>query len=92
MKSEPAVSIGTTISAVMLAVFAILKASGMGVTDEMTTGINALVTALCAVPAVSGALTRFFVYSPTTLARLTGNPGGNGGEVAAQGIPEVKPA
>ena len=49
--------------------------------------INALVTALCAIPAVSGALTRFFVYSPATVGRLTGN--GGGGDGAPQpGVPQ----
>ena len=70
MKREPAVSIGATVSAILFALFAILKASGVGMTDELTTGINALVTALCAVPAVSGFLTRFFVYAPASVEKI----------------------
>ena len=68
MKSEPALGIGGSISAVLYAVFVVLKAAGFGVTDEMTDGINALVLALCAVPAIGGWVTRFFVVSPQTAA------------------------
>ncbi len=67
MNSEPAFSIGGSVSAVLYAAFLILKASGVGVTDEMTNGINALVAALCAIPAVAGFATRFFVYSPNSV-------------------------
>ncbi len=70
-QNEPAVSIGVIVSAILAAVYAILKASDVGVTDEMTSGINSLVLALCAIPAVSGFVTRFFVFSPNTTERLT---------------------
>ncbi len=70
LQKEPAVSIGATITAILLAVYAILRASGVSVTDEMTNGINALVLSLCAIPAVSGVLTRFFVYSPNSVERI----------------------
>lgn len=69
--SEPAATIGVSISAVLVALFAVLRAFGVGVTDEMSDSITALVVALCAVPAVSGWLTRFFVYSPRSVQRLT---------------------
>jgi hypothetical protein len=67
---EPAVSIGATVSTILLAVFAILKASGIAVTDEMTDGITALILALCSIPAVAGVLTRFFVYSPASVEKI----------------------
>lgn len=69
-KHEPAVGIGGSITAILYAVFAILKAADIGVTAEMTDGITALVLALCAVPAVGGFITRFFVYAPATVATI----------------------
>ncbi len=69
-KKEPVVGIGASITAILYAVYAILRASGVGVTDEMTDGINAFVLALCAIPAVSGFLTRSFVYSPASAERI----------------------
>lgn len=69
-KHEPAVGIGGSITALLYAVFAILKAADIGVTDEMTDGITALVLALCAVPAVGGFITRFFVYAPATVEKI----------------------
>jgi hypothetical protein len=70
MKSEPAVGIGGSISAILFALYAILRASGVPVTDEMTDGITALVLALCAFPAVAGFITRFFVYSPASVEKI----------------------
>ncbi len=67
MNREPAVSIGGSISAVLYAILLILKSMNVGVTEEMTNGINALVAALCAIPAVAGFATRFFVYSPNSV-------------------------
>lgn len=69
-KHEPAVGIGATLTAVLYGLYAVLRASGVGVTDDMTEGINALVLALCAVPAVSGAITRFFVYAPASVEKI----------------------
>lgn len=68
MKSEPSVSIGVSISAVLYAIWAILRASGVEVTDDLRDGVEALVLALCAVPFVGGLVTRFFVISPQTAA------------------------
>ena len=80
LSKEPAMSIGASITAVLIALFAVLRAFGVGVTDDMSSSITALVVALCAVPAVSGFLTRFFVVSPDTARQAT--------ETAAQtGVP-----
>lgn len=68
MNKEPAGTIGGSISLVLAAAFAILKASGVQVTEDMTGAIEAFVWALCAVPFVSALLTRFFVVSPQTAA------------------------
>jgi hypothetical protein len=70
MNREPAVSIGGSITAILYAAYAILKASGVEVTEDMTDGITALVLALCAVPAIGGLVTRFFVFSPATTEEL----------------------
>ncbi len=72
-KKEPAVGIGASITAILYAVYALLRASGVEVTDEMTVAVDALVLALCAIPAVSSFVTRFFVYSPATVELMT-NP------------------
>ncbi len=69
-RKEPAVGIGASISAILYGVYAILRASGIEVTEDMVSGVNALMLALCAVPAVSGFLTRFFVSSPDTVGRI----------------------
>jgi len=67
---EPAVSIGSTITAVLIAIVAVLRSAGVAVTDEMTDGITTLVYALCAVPAIAGFLTRFAVYSPNSVEKI----------------------
>ena len=80
LKTEPAGAIGTTISGILLALFGILNASGANVTDEMSGSITALVMGLIAIPAISGWLTRFFVWSPQSAqtvgdkAAATGQP------------------
>lgn len=79
MSKEPAVSIGTSITGVLAALFIVLRASGIGVTQDMSDGLTALVLALCAIPAISGLLTRMFVWSPNSVqkevdkAALTGD-------------------
>ena len=78
MKQEPAVGIGGALSAILYAVFAILKASDIEVTQEMTDGITALILALCAIPAVGGFITRFFVYAPATVERIADTQYGAG--------------
>lgn len=67
MATEPSGTIGTSISAVLMSVFAVLRAFDVGVTDDMSNSLTALVVALCAIPAVSGWLTRHFVYAPSTV-------------------------
>ena len=84
MKTEPAIGIGGAISAVLYAVFAILKAADIEVTEEMTDGITALILALCAIPAVGGFVTRFFVYAPATVERLAD-------QQYAAGVPPTEP-
>jgi hypothetical protein len=69
-KHEPAAGIGGSITAILYALFMVLKAADVGVTDEMTDGITALVLALCAVPAIGGFITRFFVYAPATVEKI----------------------
>lgn len=71
-RKEPAVGIGASISVILYAVYGILQASGIEVTEDMARGVEALVLALCAIPAVSGLLTRHFVFSPDTTDRLGG--------------------
>ncbi len=84
MKTEPSIGIGASLSAVLFAVFAILKASGVNVTDDMTNGINALIVALCAIPVVSGVITRFFVYSPNSVETIANTQ-------YSAGLPPVEP-
>jgi hypothetical protein len=69
MQTQPAITIGGSLSAILFAVFAILKAQGVEVTEEMTDGIEALIYALCAIPAVAGVITRFFVFAPATVVK-----------------------
>jgi len=90
MNKEPSIGIGASLSAVLFAVFAILKASGVNVTDDMTTGINALILSLCAIPAVSGIITRFFVYSPNSV-EVIANTQYNAGIPPTEPQPEVPP-
>ncbi len=71
LNTEPATTIGGSITAVLIALFAVLRAFGVGITDDMSEGLTALVLALCAIPAVSGFLTRFFVVSPETAVKAT---------------------
>ncbi len=89
-QKEPSLGIGASLSAVLFAVFAILKASGVNVTDDMTTGINALILSLCAIPAVSGLITRFFVYSPNSVEAIA-NTQYNAGLPPIEPQPEVPP-
>ncbi len=69
-RKEPAVGIGASITAILYAVYAILRVSGVEVTDDMARSVETLVLALCAIPAVSGFLTRFFVFSPNSADRI----------------------
>lgn len=80
MQTEPAGTIGTTISGILLALFGILNASGANITDEMSGSITALVMGLIAIPAVAGWLTRFFVWAPENVQAV-------GDEAAATGQP-----
>ena len=68
---EPAGTIGTTISGILVAIILILKGSGIELAEEMTTGITALILVVSSIPAVAGWLTRFFVVSPTTAAEAS---------------------
>lgn len=70
MNREPAGTIGTSVTGILLGIFLVLKAAGVGVTADLEAGITALVLALCAVPAVSGWVTRFFVFSPASARRI----------------------
>ena len=90
MNKEPSIGIGASLSAVLFAVFAILKASGVNVTDDMTTGINALILSLCAIPAVSGVITRFFVYSPNSVETIAADQY-NAGVPPTEPQPSVPP-
>lgn len=69
-KTEPAVAIGTSISGILSGVFLALKAFDVPITDDMSSSLTSLVLALCAVPAISGWLTRFFVYSPASAQKI----------------------
>jgi len=90
IQNEPAVGIGASLSAALYAIFLILKASGVDVTDDMTNGINALIVALCAIPAVGGFLTRFFVYSPNSVEKIA-NTQYNAGVPPTEPQPELPP-
>ncbi len=70
MNSEPAGTIGSSISGILVALFLILRASGIVVPDDLESGITALIVGVLAVPAVSGWATRFFVYAPDTVSKL----------------------
>lgn len=87
---EPAIGIGGSITAVLFAVFAVLKASGVPVTEDMSAGLNALTLALCAVPAISGFITRFFVYSPNSVESIA-NTQYNAGVPPTEPQPDVPP-
>lgn len=64
MNKEPASGIGITITALMGAVWLILKASGVDITEDMKDGVEALIGVLITIPAVTGLLIRFLV-TPT---------------------------
>ena len=68
MTKEPAGTIGTSVSAVLVAVFLVLRAAGVVIPEDMETSVTMLSLAVCAVPAVSGWLTRYFVVAPGTAA------------------------
>lgn len=69
MKSEPAGTIGSTISGILVALFLILQASGVMVANDLEAGITALIIGVLAIPAVSGWATRFFVVAPDTAGK-----------------------
>ena len=91
MAKEPALSIGASASAILVALFGVLRASGVGITDDLSDSVTALVLALCAVPAVSGWLTRFFVYSPASTQALV-NDAATTGQAADTAPPPPKKA
>lgn len=70
MNHEPAGAIGTSVTGILLGIFLVLKAAGVGVTADLEAGITALVLALCAVPAISGWVTRFFVWSQNSVQEV----------------------
>lgn len=63
---EPAGTIGSSISFILLGLWMILKASGVDVTEDMSGAVDLIIYGLISVPAIGGWLTRFFVYSPAT--------------------------
>lgn len=64
---EPAAGIGATVSGLLYAIWAILRASGVEITEDMQAGVEALILVLCGIPAVSGLLIRLWV-TPTAKA------------------------
>ncbi|MCC6382634.1 MAG: hypothetical protein IT304_08985 [Dehalococcoidia bacterium] len=66
MSTEPAVALGGALTALITAIFLILRASGVGVTKDLEEGVVALITALLMFPLLTGFLIRFFVFSPET--------------------------
>ncbi len=88
MNHEPAGAIGTSVTGILLGIFLVLKAAGVGVTADLEAGITALVLTLCAVPAISGWVTRFFVFSPASAKRIQ-NRAYNAGVPPTQPKPEL---
>lgn len=70
MDKEPAVALGTAMTAFLAAIFALLRAFNIAATAEMEASVTALVVALLMFPAVSGFLIRFFVFSPQSAAEI----------------------
>lgn len=79
MRTEPNITIGGTVSAILGGVFLILKGAGVLVPGDIEDGVNIVIMGLCAVPFVTTWLARFFVYAPETVqdvantAARTGN-------------------
>lgn len=63
---EPAGTIGSSISFVLMGLWMLLKANGVDVTEDVSGGVELMIWGLLSVPAISGWLTRFFVFSPAT--------------------------
>ena len=70
MDREPAVALGTAMTAFLAAVFALLRAFNVAATAEMEAATTAFVVALLMFPAISGFLIRFFVFSPNSAAEI----------------------
>lgn len=69
MATEPAVIIGGAITVILGGVWLILKSAGVEITEDLSTGVETLITGLLLVPAFVGGLARFFVVSPHTSAQ-----------------------
>lgn len=70
LESEPAVSIGTAVSALLAALFALLRAFNVAATAEMETATTAFVLALLMFPAIAGIVIRFFAFSQNSAAQI----------------------
>lgn len=66
MNTEPAVALGTAVTAFLQAFFMLLQAFNVGATADMAQATTTLVQALLMFPLISGFLIRFFVFSPET--------------------------
>ena len=64
MEEEPAVALGAAMTAFAQALFTIMRASGLPLTEEMSGGIIMLIHAILMFPLFAGVLIRFFVFSP----------------------------
>lgn len=71
MNTEPNITIGASVSAVLFALIGILRASGVVISDDLANSIEALIYALCAFPVIATALARFFVWSPESVQDVT---------------------
>lgn len=67
---EPAGTIGSMISGVLIGLFGVLKVVGVDFADDLPMALNVFIAALLAIPAISGWVTRFFVYSPVTVEKM----------------------
>lgn len=64
LNSEPSVSVGTFVSAILLGTWLILKSTGVNVTEDLRNGVEAIVYAFAAMPFVASFIIRWMV-TPT---------------------------
>ena len=67
MNTEPALALGAALTALAQATFLILRAAGIGITQDLENGVIAFITALLMFPLLTGYLIRFFVFAPDTV-------------------------
>jgi hypothetical protein len=71
LKTEPALITGGSISLLLYAVFGIIKSNGILIDDATQGHIETIIYVVLAMPAVTGALVRFGVYSPASVDEIS---------------------